>query len=326
MPLVDRDVDLVALARREEAAWVGARHDRLTAASVDALHAAGVKVFAWTANAPRDQDRLAALGVDAVGTDDPQAPRAKSVEGRESAEVAGHYNRGACPVLPASTSRERCTTCRWQGARAEPPLPRRRGPGTLPRGARADRGGAGLARPRLRPPRKLPRAPPRDAGARTSPTGCAPSAGATCRPSTGGTDGAARSSTGVSGRSSSTPRAPSSKPRGASRSRPVRARLARAALDWRWSSAPATAGLAERPSLAHRRSDPAPPLAGPAARPGAVPPARVGHARDPPAPRAGRLPARRREPRVRPAGPAAPPRRPGARERGPCAAPSTSRG
>ncbi|MCL4809489.1 MAG: hypothetical protein KJ062_17130 [Thermoanaerobaculia bacterium] len=28
---------------------------------------------------------------------------------------------------------------------------------------------------------------------------------------------------------------------------PVRARLARAALDWRWSSAPATAGLAERP-------------------------------------------------------------------------------
>jgi glycerophosphoryl diester phosphodiesterase len=30
-----------------------------------------VKVFAWTANTPRDQDRLARLGVDAVGTDDP---------------------------------------------------------------------------------------------------------------------------------------------------------------------------------------------------------------------------------------------------------------
>lgn len=29
---------------------------------------------------------------------------------------------------------------------------------------------------------------------------------------------------------------------------PVRARLARAAIEWRWSSAPATAGLAERPS------------------------------------------------------------------------------
>ncbi len=73
MPLVDESVDLAALAKREEASWIGPRHGRLTAASVEALHAAGVKVFAWTANAPRDQDRLAALGVDAVGTDDPQA-------------------------------------------------------------------------------------------------------------------------------------------------------------------------------------------------------------------------------------------------------------
>lgn len=73
MPLVDRRMDFSALARREEAGWVGARHDHLTATSVEALHAAGAKVFAWTANAPRDQDRLAALGVDAVGTDDPEA-------------------------------------------------------------------------------------------------------------------------------------------------------------------------------------------------------------------------------------------------------------
>ncbi len=73
MPLVDESVDLAALARREEAPWVGPRHGRLTEASVEALHAAGVKVFGWTANAPGDQDRLAALGVDAVGTDDPQA-------------------------------------------------------------------------------------------------------------------------------------------------------------------------------------------------------------------------------------------------------------
>lgn len=72
VPLVDADEDLVALARREEASWVAPRHDRLTAASVAALHAAGVRVFAWTANAPRDQDRLAALGVDAVATDDPE--------------------------------------------------------------------------------------------------------------------------------------------------------------------------------------------------------------------------------------------------------------
>ncbi len=73
VPLVDRDEDLLALARREGASWVGPRHTRLTAAVVQALHAGGVKVFAWTANAPKDQDRLAALGVDAIGTDDPAA-------------------------------------------------------------------------------------------------------------------------------------------------------------------------------------------------------------------------------------------------------------
>lgn len=71
MPLVDRRTDLVALARDERAAWVGPRHSLLTAASVDALHAAGVKVYAWTANSPREQERLARIGVDAVGTDDP---------------------------------------------------------------------------------------------------------------------------------------------------------------------------------------------------------------------------------------------------------------
>jgi glycerophosphoryl diester phosphodiesterase len=71
MPLVDREEDLAALALREGAAWVGPRHTRVTAASVAALHAAGVRVFAWTANRAADQDRLAAMGVDAIGTDDP---------------------------------------------------------------------------------------------------------------------------------------------------------------------------------------------------------------------------------------------------------------
>lgn len=71
MPLVDRETDLVALALRERASWVGPRHTRVTPASVEALHAAGVKVFAWTANSASEQDRLAATGVDAIGTDDP---------------------------------------------------------------------------------------------------------------------------------------------------------------------------------------------------------------------------------------------------------------
>jgi glycerophosphoryl diester phosphodiesterase len=82
MPLVDENADLAALARREEASWVGARHGHLSATSVEALHGAGVKVFAWTANTPRDQDRLAALGVDALGTDDPQT-LLKRWKGRE---------------------------------------------------------------------------------------------------------------------------------------------------------------------------------------------------------------------------------------------------
>lgn len=71
MVLVDHEEDLVALALREGAAWVGPRHTRVTAASVAALHDAGVRVFAWTANRAADQDRLAAMGVDAIGTDDP---------------------------------------------------------------------------------------------------------------------------------------------------------------------------------------------------------------------------------------------------------------
>ncbi len=80
MPLV-RDVeDLVAVARREEAPWIGPRHDRLTAGVVAALHAAGVRVFAWTANSPRDQERLERLGVDAVGTDDPAALLARQAK------------------------------------------------------------------------------------------------------------------------------------------------------------------------------------------------------------------------------------------------------
>lgn len=130
MPLVDRKVDLAALARREEAGWVGARYDHLTAASVEALHAAGARVFAWTANAARDQDRLAALGVDALGTDDPQAlverwkkrgPRVRATTIAAHVPTSPHRPPGSAPPRLA------------QGARAQPPLPRRRGPGALPR-------------------------------------------------------------------------------------------------------------------------------------------------------------------------------------------------
>lgn len=81
MPLVDRATDLAALARREGAPWVGPRHTLLTPETVAAAHAAGARVFAWTANEAAEQDRLARIGVDAIGTDDPAAfagrPRAR---------------------------------------------------------------------------------------------------------------------------------------------------------------------------------------------------------------------------------------------------------
>lgn len=83
LPLLDREADLLAVARREGSPWVGPRHDRVDAAAVVALHAAGVRVFAWTANARSDQERLARIGVDAIGTDDPAALAARLARSAE---------------------------------------------------------------------------------------------------------------------------------------------------------------------------------------------------------------------------------------------------
>ena len=71
MPLVDRENDLAALARREGAAWIGPKHTLVTNGSVAAARAAGARLFAWTVNDLAERDRLAGLGVDAIGTDDP---------------------------------------------------------------------------------------------------------------------------------------------------------------------------------------------------------------------------------------------------------------
>jgi glycerophosphoryl diester phosphodiesterase len=134
MLLVDHETDLAALALREGAAWVGPRHTRLTAASVEALHAAGVRVFAWTANSPADQDRLAAMGVDAIGTDDPAGLLARWA----SPAHAGPSARAAQDERP-STIEDRVPSPAYRTAgrapprlvarpREEPSLPRRRGP------------------------------------------------------------------------------------------------------------------------------------------------------------------------------------------------------
>ncbi len=69
--LSDAPGDLVAPALAVGAAWAGPHHGRLDETSVSALHAAGLKVAAWAVNSLSDQDRLLALGVDAIITDDP---------------------------------------------------------------------------------------------------------------------------------------------------------------------------------------------------------------------------------------------------------------
>lgn len=52
------------------------RRDVVTAALVEATHAAGGRVIAWTANRPEDVRRLAAAGADAICTDFPLRARA----------------------------------------------------------------------------------------------------------------------------------------------------------------------------------------------------------------------------------------------------------
>jgi glycerophosphoryl diester phosphodiesterase len=46
-------------------------HRVVTRRRVEAAHRAGIEVIAWTANRPRDWERLARAGVDAIITDDP---------------------------------------------------------------------------------------------------------------------------------------------------------------------------------------------------------------------------------------------------------------
>lgn len=82
MPLVDRAADLGAVARREEASWIGPRHTLLAPEAVAAAHGAGARVYAWTVDDPAEQDRLARMGVDAIGADDPAALVARRRPGR----------------------------------------------------------------------------------------------------------------------------------------------------------------------------------------------------------------------------------------------------
>lgn len=67
------DARALFVAQRLNARMISPAHDRIDRAFVDAAHARGLTVYAWTANDVASWTRLRALGVDAIVTDDPRA-------------------------------------------------------------------------------------------------------------------------------------------------------------------------------------------------------------------------------------------------------------
>lgn len=67
--------DLVALARGVGASLVHVKHTYIDDGLVEMAHADGLGVLAWTVNRPDEMRRLAALGVDAILSDDPHTLR-----------------------------------------------------------------------------------------------------------------------------------------------------------------------------------------------------------------------------------------------------------
>lgn len=63
--------DFVAVAKRAGAPIVSPQHMLVTAKKVRDAHDAGLQVAPWTANTPKDWDRLIDAGVDAIISDDP---------------------------------------------------------------------------------------------------------------------------------------------------------------------------------------------------------------------------------------------------------------
>jgi glycerophosphoryl diester phosphodiesterase len=65
--------DFVTLAQRAGAGTIGPYHRLVTRSKVERAHARGLQVVPWTANRPRDWERLIRAGVDGIITDDPAA-------------------------------------------------------------------------------------------------------------------------------------------------------------------------------------------------------------------------------------------------------------
>ena len=60
-----------AVAREAGTSVVAPYHRLITRRRVEAAHREGIEIVAWTANRPRDWERLARAGVDAIISDDP---------------------------------------------------------------------------------------------------------------------------------------------------------------------------------------------------------------------------------------------------------------
>jgi glycerophosphoryl diester phosphodiesterase len=63
--------DFAAVARSAQADIAAPEFSLVTAPRVAAAHAAGIRVYTWTVNRPRDWRRMIEAGVDAIITDDP---------------------------------------------------------------------------------------------------------------------------------------------------------------------------------------------------------------------------------------------------------------
>lgn len=78
---------LAAMLAASGANLIQQEHSAVTADMVRACKDAGLAVWAWTANAPADWDRLRAAGVDAILTDDPAGLVAHLAGGAETGRV-----------------------------------------------------------------------------------------------------------------------------------------------------------------------------------------------------------------------------------------------
>ena len=65
--------DFVAIAHDADATIISPNYLLVTKRKVEACHRAGIEVVPWTANKPRDWNRLVNAGVDAIISDDPAA-------------------------------------------------------------------------------------------------------------------------------------------------------------------------------------------------------------------------------------------------------------